>query len=392
MDATTGYFPGAIARPGPASALRAVLREALQGARLAGTLARSLHPAGAPRVVFLPSDGRRMSSLLRIYTLARALAAEGWACSVLPATLDLRSRRRALSWLKPDVVVMQGARHPLNRPSLYPGQRIIYDMDDADFHLEHLAAPVREAMGQVESVIAGSQYVADWCMAHGARADVVWTGTPVSRRPWRPQDRRGPVVAWAQSAPVDYVQERAFVAEVMTALVARHPGVRLRLYGRRPQDDDTILAPFRAAGIATEWLPQMRYARFLASLEDVSVGLSPVCPETPFSRGKSFGKILAYLDRGVPVIASDRVDHPRFFAPGTGILSNDPSVWVREADRLLGDPVARQTMAEDAHARFLDTFTPSVVARLVDPILRRALAPARADARSGESVSAARAA
>jgi hypothetical protein len=57
-----------------------------------------------------------------------------------------------------------------------------------------------------------------------------------------------------------------------------------------------------------------------------------------------------------------------------GVLSNDPSVWVSEADRLLGDATARQLMAECAHDRFFDVFSPSAVAGQIDPILRRAVA------------------
>lgn len=387
VDTTTNPFPGVLSPPRRPWRLRPLAKAALQQARTTAVLAAgTVGSGGAPCAVLLPSDGRRMSSLLRIYTVARALRAKGWNCVVVPTALDLPARRHVLAWMRPDVVVMQGSRHPLNRPGLYPGQRIIYDMDDADFHLDHLAGPVRDAMGQVRSVIAGSQYVADWCMAQGARADVVWTCTPISARPFTAHVQRGPVVTWAQSTPEDYVRERAFVLDVMTGLVARRPDVRLRLYGRRPTDSDAILAPFRAAGIITEWLPEMTYRRFVGSLDDVALGLSPVCPENAFSRGKSFGKILAYLDRGVPVIASDRVDHPRFFAPGMGVLSNDPSVWVCEAERLLGDAAARQAMAECAHDRFVDVFSPAAVANLIDPILRRAVAAgSRADAARGRA-------
>ncbi|MEY8842268.1 hypothetical protein AB9K41_24835, partial [Cribrihabitans sp. XS_ASV171] len=58
-----------------------------------------------------------------------------------------------------------------------------------------------------------------------------------------------------------------------------------------------------------ELKPFMSYDEFLASLRDVAVGLSPVHPDSDFSKGKSFGKILAYLDAKVPVICSEAVDH-----------------------------------------------------------------------------------
>lgn len=125
--------------------------------------------ASGSRVVFLPSTGREGAAFPRIWAQAEALKASGWQTVVVPPWLKLPARHRVLARLSPDIVVMQGARHPLNRPALYPGHRVLYDMDDADFHLDHLAAPVAEAMGQVAGVIAGSRYVANWTRDHGAR-------------------------------------------------------------------------------------------------------------------------------------------------------------------------------------------------------------------------------
>jgi len=356
-------------RPAAWTALRAGLRFALHRATVAAVIALAGPRGAAPCAVFLPSRGREMSSLLRIYMVAAALKRQGWQTAVVPWRLDLDSRHRILSALRPDVVVMQGARHPLNRPELYPGARIAYDMDDADFHLDHLAGPVREAMPQVELVLAGSRYVTDWCRAHGARAEVVWTGTPVSSAPRKPHVARGPVVVWAQTAPATYHRERAFVLDVMRRVRVRHPDVRLRLCDRRPGEPDTILEPFRAAEIAVEWQGRMGYGRFLRSLGDVAVGLSPVITDNPFSRGKSFGKILAYLDRGVPVVAGDAVDHPLVLDPETAVLSNDPALCADAVCRLLDSPAARQAMADRGHARLRDVFAPERVAAQVDAAL-----------------------
>jgi hypothetical protein len=359
----------------PASVLRLMRGMAREAAVWPAVFRAS---GGRPRVAFLPARGREMSSLLRIHLVADRLPALGWGVLVVPPTLSLAQRNRLLQRFGPDVIVMQGARHALNRPALYPGQAIVYDMDDADFHLPHLADHVAEAMPDVALVLAGSRYVADWCRTQGAPARVVWTGTPSSGTATRSQRERPPVVAWAQSAPVDYVEERAFVLDVMRRLAARRPGVRLRLFGRRPADDAGILAPFAAAGVAVEWLPMMPYDRFLRALDDVAVGLSPICPGNPFSRGKSFGKVLAYLDRGVPVVASDEADHGLFFKTGTGILSNDPAVWTIAVARLLDDAVSRQSMADAASAAFRDRLSTDAATREVDAALRELLAGGQA--------------
>ena len=281
--------------------------------------------------------------------------------------------RRILAAARPDVLVMQGARHHLNRPALYPGYRIVYDMDDADFHLPHLAGPVARAMAEVSCVVAGSRYIAEWCRARGTEAQVIWTGTPVLSMPAPPQGARPPVVAWAQSAPAAYEEEAAWVLEVMARVSARCPGARLRLYDRQDHDTSAFPGRFRAAGIEVEWRKTALYRDYLRSFDDVALGLAPLSEENPFSRGKAFGKVLAYLDRRVPVIASDVGEFAAFFDVSTGVISNDRDVWVAEITRLLGDAEARQRMADAAFARFRERLSVEEAARQLDRVLRRYL-------------------
>lgn len=325
-----------------------------------------------PLAVFLPCEGRVGAAHLRIYAVAEALRPFGWRCLVMPPTLRLHQRQRLLTRLAPDVLVMQGARHDLNRPALYPGSPIVYDVDDADFHLPHLEGPMRSAMSDVDAVIAGSRYIADWCRGEGASGvEVVWTGTPVSTRPRRAHQRRSPLIAWSQTRPQTYRREAELVRVVAARLAVRRPGVTLRLYDRQPGDDPSFANSFKAPGLTVEWVRSASYSEYLASFDDVSLGFAPLCPETPFNRGKSFGKVLAYLDREVPVLASDAGEHGAFFRPGLGVLSNDPDIWVSEADRLLGDAAGRARMAEAAHGAFEARLTTKAAAYQVDRILRR---------------------
>jgi len=363
--------------------LKACLRPAVHLAREAVVLSNLVAQTGqGPLVAFLPAYGRHGAALLRIYNVAEALRQRGWRVLVLPPTLTLAQRHRALARARPDAVVMQGARHDLNRPALYPGYRIVFDMDDADFHLPHLEARVRAAMDRVAFVIAGSAYVADWCRAAGATAHVVWTGTPVSRGMRPPQADRPPVVAWAQTRPETYVREAEFVLEVMQRLVRHRPEARLRLYGYEDQDR-AFLERFQAAGIATEWLKSCKYSDYLRSFDDVSLGLAPLCPETPFSRGKSFGKVLAYLDAQVPVLATDACEHGRFFAADAPALPNDPDLWADVAARLLGDAALRQEIAEADFQRFQARLSLEAAACRVDNLLRDLLAGSEPFAAAG---------
>ncbi|MEL7461785.1 MAG: hypothetical protein AAFX45_10880 [Pseudomonadota bacterium] len=334
-----------------------------------GQVARAQTGSG-PQVAFLPSKGRTQSSLLRIYNVADGLRALGWRTLVVPWTLTLPQRRAALSRFDPDLVVVQGARHALNRPHLYARWPIVYDMDDADFHIAHLAEPVAQAMPQVAAVIAGSSYIADWCRTAGApAASVVWTGTPVSTAPRPPQKMRPPVVAWAQTRPDAYAREAQLVRQVMARVADVHPGARLRLYDRQSQQDPAFLDSFKAPGLDVEWRARMSYEEYLASFDDVAVSLAPLCPETLFSRGKSFGKVLAALDRKVPVVGSDVCEHGAFFQPDTGIITNKVDHWVSSIADLLARPDRRQQMADKAFDAFVGQLTVEAAAKRTSAIL-----------------------
>ena len=225
-------------------------------------------------------------------------------------------------------------------------------------------------------MIAGSRYVADWCRAAGAeQVHVIWTGSPVSAAPRVPQALRPPVIAWAQTRPATYLREAALVRRVTAALAARHPGITLRLYDRQKGDDPGFAQSFVQPGLTVEWRKTCRYSDYLQSFGDVSLGFAPLCPETPFSRGKSFGKVLAYLDRGVPVLASDACEHGRFFTPATGIVSNDEAVWVEAAARLLSDAPARQAMADAGFEAFTRDLSLEAAARQVADVLASVVEP-----------------
>lgn len=355
--------------------LRGIARPVLHGFReIPVHSARILQPGRGPLAVFLPARGPNGASLLRIYAVAQQMRTQGWRTLVLPWKLTLAQRHRFIARSAPDILVMQTARHVLNDPALYGDVPVLYDMDDADFHLPHLAAPVRAAMPRVSAVIAGSRYIADWARAAGApAAHVVWTGTPPLKRVRPPQAVRPPVIAWAQTRPMDYRREADMVRDVTARLAARHPGITLRLYDRQPGDDPAYAQSFAAPGLTVEWRAACRYRAYLASFDDVALGLAPLAPDMPFSRGKCFGKVLGYLDARVPVLASAAGEHERFFTAATGLVSNDPGVWVTAAATLLEDAAARQTMADAAYEQYRARLSIEAAAVRTDRVLRQYL-------------------
>lgn len=308
--------------------------------------------AGSPTVAIL-LNGRYGSNLLRGMQVAEELRGIGWRAVIVPGNLRLDQRSRVLRSLAPDVLIIKGSRHALNRRELFDGYPYVVDLDDADFydpaHTEVLADLARGSSG----FIAGSRFIKDWATQFCDDAEIIWTGTRPSVSNHTSHIEREPILTWAQLEPVAYGFERAFVTEVLDRVLEHLPRLRLRLYGRKPGEDVSALTGLLRPEIDLEWRPLMPYDDFLRSLRETAIGLSPVIIENDFSRGKSFGKVLGYLDAKVPVICSDEVDHGLFFRPETGIVSNDPNVWADGIVSLLSDPVRRQVMADAAYEDFL---------------------------------------
>lgn len=347
---------------------------------LAGWIAGDARPG----VLFFPSAAPEGASLLRAYRLAEALAGLGWRTGCVPAGLKLGGRARVVRSFRPDLLVFQQCRSALNDAAHAFGIPFVLDTDDADFYLpvpglpERLDRTSRAAAG----VMAGSRFLRDWHVERNPRTEIVWTGTPISQGA-RPAHRSRlsdglPILAWAQAKPLDYARELDFVLELAARLQQRAaagtgPAFRLRFYGVSTAEEAQMLHARVAPGIVLDLVAPLDYDAFLQSLRDVAVGLSPVMVSTPFSRGKSFGKILGYLDAQVPVIASDEADHALFFNAGTGIISNDPSVWEEGAVRLLADPEARDAMAKAAFEGFQQQLSLAAAAAKTDRFLRDVL-------------------
>lgn len=356
---------------------RSVIRKA---ASFAGHRARELalwprvlSRSDKPKVVFLPSSGREGSGLLRAFLIAEALNTSGWNAITLPAQLEQVQRARLLRTFNPDLLVFQQCRHHLNDPDLTSGYRHVLDIDDADFHDPAATDVITRTCQTAAGVIAGSRYIRDWCRQHSSKVKVVWTGTPVTGGARPDHQTRAPIVSWAQSSPLGYPMELAFITELDARLRAKGLDYILRLYGvNTPAERESLRARF-GAGAKLELLPLMRYDAFLTSLQEVAIGLSPIIPQSVFSRGKSFGKILGYLDAGVPVIASDEADHALFFTAGTGIVSNEIAIWEEAIARLLADPSARNDMARQATSAMQERLSTQAAAAQVDHFLKSLL-------------------
>jgi glycosyltransferase involved in cell wall biosynthesis len=278
--------------------------------------------------------------------------------------------------LRPQAVVLQKARHPDNRPTLYLGFPCLFDLDDADFLDDQSRPGILECVQGSVLTIAGSEMVAQWCRNHHGKAEVVWTGSPVSSAPLPPQEGRPPILVWGASMPHGYPAEANFLQQVIR-LVSRSMGrVSLKLYADDGSEQHrNLVRAFEKSGADVHPTPYLEYGPYLASLEECAIGLAPLVDVDGYSGGKSFGKVLAYLDRGVPVLTHPVVDHPKFFRHGVnGLMAHSAEEWAEHVIRLLRDADERQRLADNGRSSFRSELSMDVMTRKMDSLLRKVIA------------------
>ena len=157
--------------------------------------------------------------------------------------------------------------------------------------------------------------------------------------------------------------------------LARTTPFEFWLYGVRPSWPPDFLQSFTSLSVPVRSFPFMSHGRLIESMDEVAVGLNPICVEGAFSLGKSFGKVLPYLAAQVVVVTSHELEMPHFFRHGeNGFLTTTVDEWVDCTKRLLTEPALRQAIAERAFADFQSQLTTDSAARKVDGVLRAVLA------------------
>ena len=94
----------------------------------------------------------------------------------------------------------------------------------------------------------------------------------------------------------------------------------------------------------------MSYKKLNKLMQKVDIGLAPLFPnKNAFSSGKSFGKILAYLNNEVIVFASDCLEHSKFFDDENGFLwSDEINDWCLKLENIINNDKKQAKIVEKA--------------------------------------------
>lgn len=294
----------------------------------------------------------------------------------MPDVLSMQQRQRILRLERPDVILLQQTRHQLNRPALYAPIPCVIDADDGDHMDPRHVHRIAQWVGEAAAVVGGSRFVRDWMAQHcPGPAQVIWTCSPKSSSPPKtPPAAREPIVAWAHDTPLHYPHEAALMQQVFIAVAARTRAI-FWLFGTKEEQARAWFAPIRAAGGACVAVERMPYEAYLDKVAEAAVGLQPVCLESDFCKGKSFGKVLAYLAGQVANVASNNVDHPLFFRHGENgyLAENTVEDWTNAIVRLLEDREHREQVALAGCRDFDRRFTYDVFGRMISDVLHVAM-------------------
>ena len=316
------------------------------------------------------------SGYLRGVLVAEHMAAHlGWTTRVLDVheARDAARFEAAFREFEPDVVVLQRAFEAHQHPERLRPAIVIVDLDDALFLRDDLRPQMESAVAAAHAFIGGNRYVAEWGRRCNDNVQVIHTCGPPRemRSALRPRDRER-IVAWPHSAPFDYPEELELVAQVLIELRKRC-AFTFRLYGADFSYGDHLsrkqpwLARVQAEGVTVAQVPSMPYAQYLASLEDVAVGMQPIASE--WSKGKSFGKLLACMSSEAAVVCSDAADHALVFDGSNGILARGVDEWLAGIARYLEMPDERARATGLAYQAYSERLTTPVAARALDALV-----------------------
>ena len=289
------------------------------------------------------------SSELRGKNPVELWRSQGINAILLPPQLEISQRRRLATLLKPEVVIHQTFRLEGNDPSLYPKAVNILDLDDADFLDPRIQPRMEASLKLCDGGVGGSRYTEAWIKTIVDASAVIWTGSKQKNKSISISASTDNIV-WAITSPLDNPIEAEFIKAIL-AECSQQYDFNFTVIGRGESEE--IKAFFDPALRDKHKIihhPFLPYDEFLTVLSSATAGLAPLFEqENDFNKGKSFGKILAYLTAGIPVITTYAADHELFFEDGVnGFISNDPQHWLASIGKLLTDAQLRQQIIENA--------------------------------------------
>jgi glycosyltransferase involved in cell wall biosynthesis len=236
----------------------------------------------------------------------------------------------------------------------------VFDMDDAIFlnlwGLNRLK--IRRIISLVRHVVVGNQYLADF-VDDPARTTLIPTVVDVSR--YRPRtDPDGPfTIGWTGYS--SNLKELYPIRHVLGDVLRETSG-RLLIIADRCNEPWLQELPVEFV----RWSPHVE----VRALAEAHVGIMPLA-DTPYNRGKCGFKLIQYMARGMPTVATPIGANAEIVRDGAdGLHAVSPWQWKEALMSLSRDGDIRRRMGQSGRERVERCYSVDAVAPLYLRVLR----------------------
>jgi glycosyltransferase involved in cell wall biosynthesis len=252
------------------------------------------------------------------------------------------------------------------------GRPIIYDFDDAIFHLHTTEANRRfgwlKFPGKTSTicrlsshVVVGNEYLADYARRYNSRVTVI--PTSVDTEQYKPVECKQPngrvVIGWTGSSTSQTYLE--MFAPVLEEIV-RDERIELRVHSDRPPKLPGISHVWRQWSAETE----------REEIGAFDIGIMPM-PDDEWARGKCAMKALLYMSLGVPAVCTAVGANLEVIAHDeNGLLASTKDEWIGSLGKLIADESLRERLGRAGRRTVEERYSMRRSAELFAGVVRAA--------------------
>jgi len=322
-------------------------------------------------IFFLSESGKlNTSAIKRCIVISNELKARGYTSEVYlreplfgkyPNVFAQVPNWKPLLRAGPDVVIIHRSsniidyRYVQKLQTERPRTRVIFDYDDALFHVRTLGRMVsyshlNKLMSRSDAVFAGSHYLVSYAQRYNSNVHLVPSSvdTEVFRPLHRAPDTDTVItIGWLGGATKLTLPGLRLLVDPLNHLSAKHK-IRFKMVSAL---SEAVKAELRQNDFAVsfgldEMMPLDQKIKVAQEIADFDVGVMPLLDE-PFARGKCAMKALEYMAMGIPVVASPVGENCRVVKPGiNGFLASTCTEWSNALEMLINDGSLRRAMGK----------------------------------------------
>ena len=198
---------------------------------------------------------------------------------------------------------------------------------------------LHRSLCEAEVVIAATGALADRVARMTGHARIGWLENGTAGRPWPRRAGSGGPLVIGYMGSASHGPDLEMVVPALTAVLTRHPDIRVELFGSIARQPAADLLP---GAVVRHDVVVGDYSAFKAKLMGLGwdIGLAPLLA-TPYNRCKTATKWTEYAEAGIAVVASDIEVYQPMFAAGAAMAAS-PKQWAHALEGLIRSPDLRR--------------------------------------------------